>query len=211
MTRSQVAKSLGVDKTYVDEAYQLAYEEHPELKKERDADYTLEEIILALSYLRHGKGLTILEKTLLEEDFTMKKAEPAKAIGIDGTEEFLNKLKHNHKKKCCATCAYCTKSTVKNNKPILFPYCLYYERYIHLMNKRNGGKGVDVYNDYCYAWEYSNKEPLIFYKPNSPANLDIYGNEINEVMGFDISCFGKQTDEVSLVTDIGINIPEIDD
>lgn len=208
MNRSQVAKSLGLDKTYVDDAYQLAYEEHLELKKERDADYTLEEIILALSYLRHGKGLTILEKTLLEEDFTMKKSEPAKAIGIDGTEEFLNKLKHNHKKKCCATCAYCTKSTMKNSKPILYPYCLYHERYIHLLNRRQKHR-VDVYNDYCFAWEYSNKEPLIFYKGDSPTNLDIYGNVKNEVMGFDVKEFGKKSE--GLVTDIGMTVPDIED
>jgi hypothetical protein len=209
MTRNQVAKSLGVDKTYVDDAYKLAYEEYPELKKEKDADYTLEEIILALSYLRHGKGLTILEKTLLEEDFTMRKVEPAKAIGIDGTDEFLNKLKHNHKKKCCATCAYCTKSTMKNSKPILYPYCLYHERYIHLFNRRQKHR-VDVYNDYCFAWEYSNKEPLIFYKGNSPTNLDIYGNVKNEVMGFDVKEFGKKS-ESGLITDIGMEIPDIED
>jgi len=210
MTRHQVAESTGIHIDQINSAFQEAYNEYPELKKEKDADYTLEEIMSAMTYLRNGNGMSELEKVFLEEDFVMREPEQAKAIGIDGTEEFIEKLKHNHKKKCCATCAYCTKSTVKNNKPILFPYCLYYERYIHLMNKRHGGKGVDVYNDYCYAWEYSNKEPLIFYKAESPTNMDIYGNVKNEVMGYDVKGFGKKS-ESGLITDIGMEVPNIED
>ena len=208
MTRNELAESTGIHIEQINSAFQEAYNERPELKKEKDADYTLEEIYFAMQYLRNGKGMTELEKAFLEEDFTMREPEPAKAIGIDGTEEFIEKLKHNHKKKCCATCAYCTKSTVRNNKPILFPYCLYYERYIHLMNRRQKHR-VDVYNDYCYAWEYSEREPLIFYKAESPSNMDIYGNVKNEVMGFDVSSFGKKSE--GLVTDIGMTVPEIED
>ena len=208
MTRQQISISTGIRIEYINSAFQESYKQNPELKKEKDADYTLEEIYFAMQYLRNGKGMTELEKAFLEEDFTMREPEPAKAIGIDGTEEFVRKVKNFPKKKCCATCAYCTKSTVRNNKPILFPYCLYRERYIHLMNRKNGGKGIDVYNDYCFAWEYSNKEPLIFYKADSPTNLDIYGNVKNEVMGFDVSSFGKKSE--GLVTDIGMTIPVID-
>ena len=75
------------------------------------------------------------------------------------------------------------------------------------MNRRKENK-IDVYNDYCYAWKYSEKEPLIFYKAESPSNMDIYGNVKNEVMGFDVSSFGKKSE--GLVTDIGMTVPEIE-
>jgi hypothetical protein len=208
MTRNQLAEATDIRIEYINLAFKEAYKERPELKKEKDADYTLEEIYFAMQYLRNGKGMTELEKVMLEEGFTMREPEPAKAIGIKGTEEFVRKVKNYPKKKCCATCAYCTKSTVKNNKPILFPYCLYYERYIHLMNRRQKYR-VDVYNDYCYAWKFSEKEPLIFYKSESPSNLDIYGNVKNEVMGFDVSSFGKKSE--GLVTDIGMTVPDVEE
>ena len=210
MTRNQLANSTDIRIEYINLAFKEAYKVRPELKKEKDDDYTLEEILFAMKFLRNGKGMSELEKAFLEEDFTMREPEPAKAIGIDGTEEFVRKVKNFPKKKCCATCSYCTKSTVRNNKPILFPYCLYHERYIHLMNRKNSGKGIDVYNDYCFAWEYSNKEPLIFYKGDSPTNLDIYGNVKNEVMGFDVKEFGKKS-ESGLITDLGMEIPNVED
>lgn len=209
MTRNQIADSTGICIETINSAFKEAYKERPELKKEKDADYTLEEIMFTMNFLRNGKGMSEIEKILLEESFTMREPEPAKAIGIEGTEEFLEKIKHRPKKKCCSTCSYCTKSTMKNSKPVLYPYCLYHERYIHLFNRRQKHR-VDVYNDYCFAWEYSNKEPLIFYKGDSPTNLDIYGNVKNEVMGYDVKGFGKKS-ESGLITDIGMEIPDVED
>lgn len=219
MTRKQIAESLNVHVNYINIAFEKAIKEHPELdlfdyslhnQKDCGIDYTLEQVMLGLSYLRNGKGLSELEKIIIEEDFTMRPQKTAKAIGIDGTEEFIRKVNNFPKKKCCATCAYCTKSTVRNQKPTLYPFCLYHERYLHLL-KSDKGK-IDVYNDYCYAWKYSEKEPLIFYKADSPTNLDIYGNVKNEVMGFDVSAFGKDSKEVKLVTDVGMDaLPDFED
>ena len=64
---------------------------------------------------------------------------------------------------------------------------------------------ANPYKDHCNQWEASNREPLIFYTADSPTNVDIYGNVKNEVMGFDISNFGKPSGkEIKLVTDIGL-------
>ena len=87
---------------------------------------------------------------------------------------------------------------MRNRKPVMKPYCNLWKRFLHRFN-------ADPYNDYCKQWEYSDKEPLIFYTHDSPTNVDIYGNVRNEVMGFDISEFGKETsDTVRLVTDMEI-------
>ena len=207
MTRQQIAESLDLHINYINTAFEAAIKEHPELdiydcaknnKKGMGADYTLEQVLLAMSYLRDGRGISEIEKIMLSEDFTMRPPEEVKAKGIKGTEEFLRKVKNYPKKKCCSTCSFCTKSTMRNRKPVLKPYCLLWERFLHRLN-------ADPYNDYCRQWEYSGKEPLIFYTHDSPTNVDIYGNVKNEVMGFDVSEFGKKSDgEIRLVTDVGL-------
>ena len=207
MTRQQIAESLDLHINYINSAFEAAIKEHPELdiydcaknnKKGMGADYTLEQVLLAMSYLRDGRGISEIERIMLTEDFTMRPPEKVKAIGIKGTEEFLRKIKNYPKKKCCSTCSFCTKSTMRNRKPVLKPYCLLWERFLHRLN-------ADPYNDYCRQWEYSGKEPLIFYTHDSPTNVDIYGNVKNEVMGFDVSEFGKKSDgEIRLVTDVGL-------
>lgn len=215
MTRQQIAESLDLHINYINSAFEAAIKEHPELdiydcvknnKKGMGADYTLEQVLLAMSYLRDGRGISEIEKIMLSEDFSMRPPEKVKAIGIKGTEEFLRKVKNYPKKKCCSTCSFCTKSTMRNRKPVLKPYCLLWERFLHRLN-------ADPYNDYCRQWEYSDKEPLIFYTHDSPTNVDIYGNVKNEVMGFDVSEFGKRiSSEVRLVTDVGMDVlPDFED
>ena len=213
MTRQQIAESLDLHINYVNSAFEAAIKEHPELdiynnaknnKKGMGADYTLEQVMTAMSYIRDGKGLTEIEKILLEEDFTMREPEKAKAIGIDGTEEFLKKVANYPKKKCCSTCAYCTKAAMRNRKPVMRPFCNFWSRFLHRM-KNDKGMTPSPYNDWCNQWEYSNKEPLIFYTHDSPINLDIYGNVKNEIMGYDISKFSKDNKEIKLVTDVGLD------
>lgn len=209
MTRQQISETLDLHINYINSAFESAIKEHPELdihdsslhnQKGKGADYTLEQVLLALSYFRDGKGISELERIMIEEDFSMRPPEKARAIGIKGTEDFLKKVANFPKKKCCSTCSFCTKSTMRNRKPVLKPFCKFWERFLHRLN-------ADPYNDYCRQWEYSGKEPLIFYTAESPTNLDIYGNVKNEVMGFDISEFGKKSDgEVRLVTDIGLSL-----
>ena len=192
---------------YINSAFEAAIKVHPELdlynpannKKGFGFDYTLEQVLLAMSYLREGKGLSQIETITITEDFTMRPPEKVKAKGIEGTEEFLKKVANYPKKKCCSTCSFCTKSTMRNRKPVLKPFCKLYNRFLHRIN-------ANPYKDYCSSWEYSNKEPLIFYTAYSPSNIDIHGNIKNEVMGFDVSNFGKSdSKEVKLVTDIGFS------
>ena len=215
MTRQQIARSLDLHINYIHSAFEAAIKEHPELslydpsennQKGFGVDYTLEQVLLAMSYLRDGRGISEVEKIILTEDFTMRPPEEVKAIGIKGTEEFLRKVRNFPKKKCCSTCAFCTKSTMRNRKPVMKPYCNLWKRFLHRLN-------ADPYNDWCRQWEFSGKEPLVFYAAESPVNLDIYGNVRNKVMGFDVSAFGKKPGkEIRLVTDVGFgNIPDFDD
>ena len=200
MTRQQISKALGICLNYVNIIFETAIKEHPELNTygkpvaNQQIDYPLNAVFLALSYIRNGAGLTEIEKIIIEESFTMKPVKKPKAIGIDGTEEFLEKLKKRPNKKCCSTCAYCIKSTIRNQKPVYVPFCKLWDRYIFPMK-------AHPYKDHCKSWEKSDKEPLIFYKPDSPVNVDIYGNTKNQLLGFDVSEFGKETG--SLVTEEG--------
>lgn len=208
MTRQQIAEVLGVHINRIHAAFENAIKEHNELdlydskknnQKGYGTDYTLEEVLLAMSYYRDGTGLSELEKAMITDDFSMRPKEKAKAIGIKGTEEFLERVKRYPKLHCCSTCAYCTKSAMRNRKPVMKPYCKLWERFLHRIN-------ANPYKDYCKQWEYSGKEPLIFYTADSPINLDIYGNTRNEVMGFDKSAFSSKADgTVRLVTDIGFD------
>lgn len=207
MTRQQIAETLNCHISYIHSAFESAIKEHPELniynpaehnQKGQGVDYTLEQVFLALSYFRDGKGISEIERFMIEDNFTMRPPKEVKAVGIDGTDEFLKKIKNYPKRQCCSTCAYCTKSTMRNRKPVLKPYCKFWERFLHRLN-------ANPYNDWCKQWEYSNKEPLIFYKHDSVSNVDIHGNVKNEVMGFDVSEFGKKSNgKVQLVTDIGL-------
>lgn len=207
MTRQQIAEVLGVHVNRIHAAFENAIKEHNELdlydskknnQKGYGTDYTLEEVLLAMSYYRDGTGLSELEKAMITDDFSMRPKEKIKAIGIEGTEEFLEKIKRYPKLHCCSTCAYCIKSSMRNRKPTMKPYCKLWERFLHRIN-------ANPYRDYCKQWEYSGKEPLIFYTADSPSNVDIYGNIKNEVMGVDSSNFKSKGDSGKLVTDIGIN------
>lgn len=209
MTRRQIAESLNLHINYINSAFEAAIKEHSELnlydpathnQKGFGIDYTLDQVLLAMSYFREGKGISEFEQIMLEEDFTMRPPEKVKAKGIEGTEEFLEMVKRNPKKRCCSTCAYCIKATMRNRKPVPKPYCKLWERFLNRLK-------ANPYKDYCKSWEYSEKEPLIFYTHYSPINVDIYGNVKNEVLGFDVSEFGKSSSgDVTLVTDIGINL-----
>lgn len=208
MTRQQVSETLGVHINRVHKAFEDAIKEHPELdlykpkknnQKDGGVDYTLEQVLLAMSFYRDGKGASELERAMITDDFSMRPVEKIKAIGIEGTEEFLERVKRYPKLHCCSTCAYCTKSAMRNRKPVMKPYCKLWERFLHRLN-------ANPYKDHCKQWEYSGKEPLIFYTANSPTNVDIYGNTRNEVMGFDTSNFSSDADGTGkLVTDVGFD------
>lgn len=213
MTREQIAECLNRSGQWVFEAFQAAQKKHPELKETTErtadpqhgesADYTLDEVLLALSYARDGKGISEIEREFIKDSFTMRPPKKLKALGIDGTEEFLYKIRDFPKKKCCSTCAFCTKMSMRNRKPVLRPYCNLYQRFLHRMN-------ANPYKDWCAQWKYSGKEPLVFYRAGSPGNIDLDGNEDRKIMGIDASEFNKndkaeKTERTALVTDIGID------
>lgn len=208
MTKQQIAEALNMGLNTVNIIFETAFIDHPDLRiynrqinnrKGYAIDYTYEQVLTAMAYAHSGKGLTPLEKILLEEEFSMRKPEEAKAIGIDGTDEFLDEIEIKPKKKCCSTCVYCTKSTIRNRRTTLRPYCNLYQKLLKTF-------GANPYNDYCRQWKYSEKPPLIFYKDDSSSNVDIYGNVKNTVMGIDVKNFKSKSDKKGrLVTDAGID------
>lgn len=215
MTREQIARSLDRSAQWVFDAFQMAQREHPELKEttertmdpqhNKGADYTLDEVYLAMSYARDGKGISDFEKEILRDDFSMRPPKKLKAIGIKGTEEFLEKVKNFPKKKCCSTCVFCTKMTMRNRKPVMRPYCNFHHRFLHRIN-------ANPYMDWCKQWRYSNTEPLVFYTAESPKNVDLDGNPVKKIMGINFDKFNKAKEKrITLVTDIGIDMRDVPD
>ncbi len=206
MTRKQVAELLGIHIQIVHEAFESCGKSHPEIKEKsalynghKAVDFTIEEIILAMSYARQGKGISELEKCILKDEFPNYKSKKCqKKFGINGTQDFLRKIKVFPKKKCCSTCAFCVKACMRNKKPIAKPYCNLWNRFLNKIY-------ANPYKDWCEQWEYADREPLIFFSSEEPNNLDFDGNAKNEVMGFDISNFhSKSNGEIKLVNEIGV-------
>lgn len=205
MTRKQIAEALDIHINRVHEAFELCGKYHPEIKEKSSTyknncacDFTLDEVLLAMSYYHSGNGLTNIEVCLIKENFTMNK-KVNKAEYIKGTEEFLRKVRNFPKSRCCSTCIYCTKSYMRNKKPVYRPFCKFWERFLNMM-------GVNPYKDWCKQWEFSKNEPLVFTTDTSISNIDINGNVRNEVLGFDVSNFHSKTEkEIKLVTDIGLS------
>lgn len=158
-----------------------------------------------MSYARNGDGITEYEKAVIKDCFTIRPPSKLKGIGIDGTEEFLWQVKNFPKKKCCSTCSRCARSAIRNSRPVMRAYCLYWKRFLYMMK-------ANPYKDYCAQWEFSDRKPLVFYKKDSPVNVDIDGNTVNEVMGYPLERFGrKKSKDVRLVTDIGLDISSVPD
>lgn len=206
MTRKQVAELLGIHIQIVHEAFESCGKSHSEIKEKsalynghKSVDFTIEEVLLAMSYARQGKGISELEKCILKDEFSTYESEKCqKSFGIDGTQDFLRIIKAFPKKKCCSTCSFCVKAYMRNKKPIAKPYCNLWDRFLNKIN-------ANPYKDWCVQWEYSNREPLIFFSSEEPCNLDFNGNVKNEVMGFDISNFHSKSDgEAKLVNEIGV-------
>lgn len=206
MTRKQIAEILGLHIQVVHSAFELCGKEYSEIKEKsatynghKPVEFDLEEVLLAMSYARDGKGISELEKCILQDSYSEPKKNETKKFGIEGTVEFLKKIKNYPKKKCCSTCSFCVKACMRNRKPVAKPYCNLWNRFLNKIN-------ANPYKDWCNLWEYSNKEPLIFFEAGQPSNLDITGNIKNEVMGFDVSNFHSNSREKgTLVNEIGIS------
>ena len=147
MTRQQIADAIKKDIAAINRAFTDARKEHPELDIDdktfnpslgKGKDYTLEQVLLAMSYFRDGKGMTELEKIMIEDEFTMRPIQLAKAKGIPGTEEFLERLKNRKKLKCCATCIYCLEDLMEKRAEI-------YAQIEYLLNK-----GLQRYRVYSF-------------------------------------------------------------
>ena len=78
MTRKQIAEALDLHYDYINKAFQKAEEEHPELGFKDHTmntsigdgkDYPLDMVLLGLSYLRNGQGISDLEKAIIEIHF----------------------------------------------------------------------------------------------------------------------------------------------
>lgn len=187
MTKKEIVEITKIHRSDVNKAFVKASETMVSIKMKTlkcrrkgsrgQADFTLEEILHATSFLRSGKGLTELEHTMVLERFN----EPSNDVKlsypwvgyIDGTKDFVENSKGD--KKCCARCEYCT---TKKHGSKYKPYCNLFSYHVSW-----GGK--NPYTTFCSCFSRSsstllfrlNGKPVI--KGEQPRKLNFAGFDLD--------------------------------
>ena len=181
MTKPELEKLLGVVRNTINPLFIQASEHNSSIKfklshvsKSYIADFTLTEIMEAMSFYRNGKGLSDIEKMQIEEGFIdhgnspVYKGKDKRIIPYEGTKEFIRAVKIYPRKRCCSTCAFCKRKMKSGSRPVWKPFCNLYSKFLFRMN-------ANPYKSYCDSWEYSGLEPMIWYKNGMPDNGTFLG------------------------------------
>lgn len=170
MTKKDIVELTGLHRSDVNKAFVAASKVMTSIKAKTakcrrkgsvgQANFNMEEILLACSYLRRGKGLTELELALLKEMYVPPKSDVALTHPwqgyIKGTGEFVNTL--NDRTRCCAVCEFCM---ARKMRGAYKPFCNLYG-----MNLTRGGKSP--YKTRCLSFSRSNTI-LLFRNSGPPA------------------------------------------
>lgn len=186
MTKKEIANITKIHRSDVNKAFVRASETMPSIriksKKCRrrgsrgQADFTLEEVLYAASFLRGGKGLNGLEERMIRESYSAPPADVRLsnpwAGYIVGTQDFIENA--GRERKCCARCAYCT---TRKNGTKYKPYC-------NLFNYHVAWRGGDPYRTFCSCFSRS-KSTILFRKNGKPVIQGEQPRKMN-FAGFDL-------------------------
>lgn len=171
MTKKDIVQITRIHRSDVNKAFIKASETMPSIKfksakckrkgNKGQADFSLEEILHAIQFLRGGKGVTDLELTMIKElytppNFDVKKTNPWQGY-IKGTETFFTNLKDTTK--CCAVCEYCV---TKKQGTKYKPWCNLYTMQITW-------KGRSPYKTFCEA--FSRSKSVLLFRNNGNATV----------------------------------------
>lgn len=169
MTKKDIVNITKIHRSDVNKAFVKASQTMPSIRLKTtkcrkkgsrgQADFTLEEILYATSFLRGGKGLNELEEKMVRETFVaplgdVKFLNPWAGY-IDGTQDFVENA--GKERKCCARCEYCT---TKKKGAKYKPYC-------NLFNYHVAWRGKDPYKTFCSCFSRS-KSTLLFRRNGKP-------------------------------------------
>lgn len=177
MTKKDLGIITGIHRSDINKAFVAASKAMPSIRiktarcrragSRGQADFTLEEVLLAASYLRGGKGLTVLEEELVRELYTTPKSDveltnPWQGY-IAGTREFM--AEYTGQTRCCSVCEYCVaKRTSGKHKP----FCNLYFTFI---------RGKSPYKAWCMT--FSRSDTIMLFRKNGPPIMK--GEQIKQV------------------------------
>ena len=210
MTKREIAELFGYCEEYIHKIFRDAAKTDDLLSKNLKAknnhstkmntiDYSLDECIYACRRVFNPMQMQYLRENFIYRSEMYKSKYKKKKIAIsDKAKKFLwVYIKANGKRCVCATCTYLIARKPNMNGRRFTPYCNLYNRFIYRTK-------IDIYNNRCPSYEWSNKPPLIFNK-SGIANIDIFGNVEKTTLGINNSTFttGKTTgNEISILREL---------
>lgn len=186
MTKKEIVNITKIHRSDVNKAFVKASETMPSIKAKTlkcrkkgsrgQADFTLEEILYATSFLRGGNGINELEEKMIRETCVtpssdVKLSNPWAGY-INGTQDFVENA--GKERKCCARCEYCT---TKKKGTKYKPYC-------NLFNYHVAWRGKDPYKTFCSCFSRS-KSTILFRKNGKPVIRGELPRKMN-FAGFDL-------------------------
>lgn len=171
MTKKDIVELTGLHRSDVNKAFVAASKDMPSIRAKTSkcrrkgsrgqANFNMDEVLLACGHLRGGKGLTELEQALLREMYVPPKSDvvltnPWQGY-IKGTGEFVERL--DDKTRCCAVCEFCMAHKTRRGYK---PFCNLYG-----MNLTWGGKSP--YKTRCLSFSRSNT--VLLFRDSGPPTI----------------------------------------
>lgn len=184
MTKKDIVQITRLHRSDVNKAFVKASETMPSIKYKSNkckrkgskgqANFTLEEILHAIQFLRNGKGVTDLELTMIKELYNPPETDIALTNPwqgyIKGTERFMEKLTENTK--CCAVCDYCV---TKKQGTKYKPWCNLYSMQITWKRR-------SPYTAFCES--FSKSSSVLLFRTNGPATIKGEKRKSVKLVGF---------------------------
>lgn len=208
MTKTDIIRTLHVDKKRVITAIRELAEEYPNFKKKFingklwiRTEFCLEEVKLIYKKL----GRNELEILLMEENW--QDVSETDVFTIKGTNKFLAE-ENCKEKKCCNNCKFLKGKTTKIMPR---PYCDVYKKLLDITTikiSETKSRIVNIYEDYCSSYVSAELEqPRRWYKQFAPMNLNQFGktNFINGIERKRLDKQRKQNEPITIVTQLGFD------
>lgn len=159
MTRKEIAEYLGIGLDSVSDAINEIIRANPKYFKGsiHGKSFRSSQILEICS---HINGVNELHLQILKEK--LKDPETNRIIYIDGNEKFIEMQSKNKKIRACGNCSFCIGKSMVGKTSALYPYCSFYERFIHSLRVNRNGKyfKARLFEDCCETW--SRGEPRLW-------------------------------------------------
>lgn len=191
MTKKELSKLFGYSEEFFHKFFREAAKVSPSIKAKNNkstvskvVDYTLEECLLALSFLPRANEAQVqyLKENFIERDGLYEDRTKRKVKLSSDAQHFLFLYKNaNYHVAVCNTCTFLTGRKPNKAGTKFSPYCNLYGRFL---NKTK----LNVYRDRCESYEYT-EAPARLWGSDLPQNIDIDCKREKKTLGIDDSKF----------------------